>query len=244
MKIALFGADGQVGWELRRSLLPLGDVVPLVRDAAHNADGLCGDLADPAGVAATIDALVPTLVVNAAAYTAVDRAENEIDVAKRINADAPGVMAHAAAQCGALFVHYSTDYVFDGSGVAARSEDSATGPLNAYGVTKLAGEQAVLESGARSLIFRTSWVYALRGHNFAKTMLRLAADRDKLTVVDDQFGAPTGAELIADVTAHCVRQAMCNDRAGGIYHLAAAGETSWHGFARHVIARAIAVPSR
>ncbi len=240
MTIALFGADGQVGWELRRSLLPLGDVVPLVRDASRNADGLCGDLNDPAGVAATIDALSPKLVVNAAAYTAVDRAESEDEAALRVNAEAPGAMAAASARCGALFVHYSTDYVFDGSGTAAWREDSPTGPLNIYGTTKLAGEQLVLASGARALIFRTSWVYALRGNNFAKTMLRLAAERDALNVVGDQFGAPTGAELIADVTAHCTRQSLDSGGAGGVYHLAAAGETNWHGFAQAVIAHAIA----
>lgn len=239
MTIALFGADGQVGWELRRSLLPLGDVIPLVRDASRNTDGLCGDLNDPAGVAATIEALSPALVVNAAAYTAVDRAESEGEVALRVNAGAPGAMAAASARSGALFIHYSTDYVFDGCGTAPRREDSPTGPLNAYGATKLAGEQAVLASGATALIFRTSWVYALRGNNFAKTMLRLAAERDGLNVVGDQIGAPTGAELIADVTAHCARQSLARGGAGGVYHLAAAGETSWHGFAQAVLAHAI-----
>jgi dTDP-4-dehydrorhamnose reductase len=175
------------------------------------------------------------VIVNAAAYTAVDKAESEPDLARTINAKAPGVLAQVAKDLGALLVHYSTDYVFDGSGETPWREDAATGPLSVYGQTKLEGEQEIAASGARHLVFRTSWVYAVRGGNFARTMLRLAAERERLTVISDQFGAPTGAELIADITAHAILHARRDPDCGGTYHLAAAGETTWHAYARFVI---------
>jgi dTDP-4-dehydrorhamnose reductase len=232
MTTLLLGKNGQVGWELQRSLAPLGPLIALDR---HGADGLCGDLGDPHGLAATVRALRPQVIVNAAAYTAVDKAESEADLARRINAQAPAALAREAAACGALLVHYSSDYVFDGSGDQPWREDDAPGPLGVYGSTKLQGEQAIAASGCRHLIFRTSWVYAARGGNFAKTMLRLARERERLTVVADQCGAPTGAELIADVTAHAVRQWRARPQDAGIYHLAAAGVTSWFEYAKYAI---------
>ena len=232
MKILLLGKNGQVGWELQRSLAPLGELIALDHDGAP---GLSGDFADPESLAATVRAVAPGLIVNAAAHTAVDKAESEPDFARALNALAPGVLAREAAALGALLVHYSTDYVFDGSGDAPRTEDAPTGPLSVYGATKLEGEQLIRDSGCRHLIFRTSWVYAARGGNFAKTMLKLAADRDALTIIDDQHGAPTGAELLADVTAHAARMTLANPDLAGTYHLAAGGETTWHGYARHVI---------
>ena len=235
MNILLLGKNGQLGWELQRSLAPLGRVTALDR---HGADGLCGDLADLDGLAATVRAVEPQVIVNAAAYTAVDRAESEPDQAARINAQAPAVLARAAAASGALLVHYGTDYVFDGSGQTPWQEDDATGPLNAYGRTKRAGEQAIVQAGCAHLILRTSWVYAARGGNFAKTMLRLAREREQLTVIDDQWGAPTGAELIADVSAHAIAQVLRAPDKAGLYHLAAAGETTWFSYANHVLAQA------
>lgn len=234
MKFLLFGKDGQVGWELQRSLAPLGELVAL----GSKNESPCGDLANLEGLRATVRAVRPDVIVNAAAYTAVDKAEAEPDRARLVNAAAPGVLAQAAAEGGALLVHYSTDYVFDGSGTHRWREDDATGPLSVYGRTKLEGEQLIAGHTARHLIFRTSWVYAARGGNFAKTMLRLAREREQLTVVNDQFGAPTGAELLADVTAHAVRAAAANDKLCGLYHLAAAGETSWFDYARFVLASA------
>ena len=234
MKVLLLGKNGQVGWELQRSLAPLGELVALDR-AGDAARGLCGDLQDLDGLRETVHALRPDVIVNAAAHTAVDKAQSEPDLARRLNAEAPAVLAEAANAVGAWLVHYSTDYVFDGSGDRPWVEDAPTGPLNVYGQTKLDGEQAITAACARHLIFRTSWVYAARGGNFAKTMLRLAAERERLTVIDDQFGAPTGAELIADVTAHAIRQVLQRPQDAGIYHLAAAGETTWNGYARHVI---------
>ncbi|MFL6662310.1 MAG: dTDP-4-dehydrorhamnose reductase [Rhizobacter sp.] len=228
MKILLLGKNGQVGWELQRALAPIGDVVALDRQGA--------DLARPDAVADTVRTLRPDVVVNAAGYTAVDKAESEPELARAVNAAAPAALAKVAAAVGAWLVHYSTDYVFDGSGSAPRDESAPTGPLSVYGRTKLEGEHAVAASGAKHLIFRTSWVYAARGGNFARTMLRLAAERDSLRVVVDQIGAPTGAELIADVTAHAIRAVQARAELAGLYHLAAAGETSWHGYARHVIA--------
>lgn len=241
MKILLLGKNGQVGWELQRSLAPLGEVIALGHDGAL---GLSGDFADPESLAATVRAVAPGLIVNAAAHTAVDKAESEPDFARALNALAPGVLAREAAALGALLVHYSTDYVFDGSGSTPWSEDATTGPLSVYGRTKCEGEERIRASGCCHLIFRTSWVYAARGGNFAKTMLKLAAERDKLTIIDDQHGAPTGAELLADVSAHAARMTLANPALAGTYHLAAAGETTWHGYARHVIefARARGIP--
>ena len=235
MKILLLGKNGQVGWELQRSLAPLGQLIALDR---HGANGLCGDLGDLPGIAATVRATQPQVIVNAAAYTAVDKAESERDLAQRLNAEAPAVLAREAAACGALLLHYSTDYVFDGSGDQPWREDDATGPLSVYGDTKHQGEQAIVGSGCAHLILRTSWVYAARGGNFAKTMLRLAQERERLTVIDDQWGAPTGAELIADVSAHAIVQTRQQPDKAGIYHLAAAGHTTWFAYAKHVLAQA------
>jgi len=227
MKILLFGAQGQLGWELQRSLAPLGELKALGRADA--------DFDKPETLAAVVDATNPDVIVNAAAYTAVDKAESEPERARRVNAEAPAVLAKAAARHGAWLMHYSTDYVFDGSGNRPWSEDAATGPLNVYGHTKLAGEEHIRASGCRHLILRTSWVYAARGGNFAKTMLRLAAERDRLTVVADQFGAPTGADLLADLSAHALRAAVDDPSLAGTYHAAASGETHWHGYAHFVI---------
>jgi dTDP-4-dehydrorhamnose reductase len=234
MKILLLGKNGQVGWELQRSLAPLGELVALDRHSTL-ADGGCGDLNDLGALRETVLRLRPDVIVNAAAHTAVDKAESEQDLARTLNALAPGAMAEAASEVGALLVHYSTDYVFDGSGTTPWNEDAATGPLSVYGQTKLEGEQRIAAVTPRHLIFRTSWVYAARGGNFAKTMLRLAQEREKLTVIDDQWGAPTGAELIADVTAHAIRRALGDETHCGIHHLAAAGETTWNGYARFVL---------
>lgn len=235
MKILLFGRSGQVGWELQRSLAPLGEVIALDR---AGADGLCGDFADAAGVAQAVRTVRPDAVVNAAAYTAVDKAESEADRALQVNAVAPGALAEAARHVGAWLVHYSTDYVFDGSGSRAWREDDATGPLSVYGRTKLAGEERIAAANPRHLVLRTSWVYAARGGNFAKTMLRLARERDRLTVIDDQHGAPTGADLLADLTAHALRSLAAGAGQPGIYHVAAAGETTWNGYARFVLEQA------
>jgi dTDP-4-dehydrorhamnose reductase len=239
LKILLLGKNGQVGWELQRSLAPLGDVLALER----NSITYCGDLSKPEELVQTVLTYKPDFIVNAAAHTAVDKAELEPELAKVLNTDAPAALAKAAAQVGAWLVHYSTDYVFDGSGTHARQECEGTGPLSVYGQTKLDGEKAIVASGCKYLIFRTSWVYAARGGNFAKTMLRLAQERDKLTVINDQHGAPTGADLIADVTAHAMRRVLNtqNISFSGVYHLVASGETTWHGYASHVIEQAKAV---
>jgi len=234
MKILLFGKSGQVGWELQRSLAPLGQVIALDYDSA---DGLCGDFTNRAGLAGTVRRVAPDVIVNAAAYTAVDKAESEPELARRINALAPGVLADEAQELDAWLVHYSSDYVFDGSGEKPWLETDATGPLSVYGKTKLDGELAVARC-EKHLILRTSWVYAARGANFAKTMLRLAQERDQLKVISDQIGAPTGAELLADVTAHAVRTLQRRPQLAGVYHLAAGGETSWHTYARFVIEHA------
>lgn len=236
LKILLLGKNGQVGWELQRSLRPLGELIALGRDSAD----YCGDLTNPHGLTNTIESLRPNVIVNAAAYTAVDKAESEPDLAREINALAPGALAKAAQRIGALLVHYSTDYVFDGSGSKPWQEKDQPAPLSVYGQTKLEGEQLIAEHCERHLIFRTSWVYAARGGNFAKTMLRLAKERDELNVIADQIGAPTGADLIADVSAHAIRHVLSSPHSSGLYHLAAAGETSWHGYAKFVIEHASA----
>jgi len=240
MKILLLGKGGQVGWELQRSLAPLGELTALDFDSTdHHAD-----FTRPASLAQTIRTIRPDVIVNAAAHTAVDKAEAEPALAATINAEAPRVLAAEAAALGAWLVHYSTDYVFDGSGTDARDESAPTGPLSVYGRTKLEGEEHIRASGCRHLILRTSWVYAARGGNFARTMLKLAAERDELKVIDDQIGAPTGADLLADITAHLLRTAQADERLSGTYHAVAAGETNWHRYATFVIdwARAQGLP--
>ena len=240
MKILLFGKDGQVGWELQRSLAPLGEVIALGTRSAP----LCGDFRDLQGLAQTVASVKPDAIINAAAYTAVDKAESEPDAAATVNALAPGVLAKAAQEIGACVIHYSSDYVFDGSGDRPWAETDEPFPLNVYGCTKLEGERLIAQSCPRHLILRTSWVYASRGANFAKTMLRLARERDRLTVIDDQIGSPTGADLLADITAHALRAALRRPEVAGTYHAVAQGETSWHGYANHVIefARALGQP--
>ena len=231
MKILLLGKNGQVGWALQRSLAPLGELVAL--DAQSQIH--CGDLSNLAGLAQTVRDVAPDVIVNAAAYTAVDKAESEPVLAHAINALAPGVLAQEAKRCGAWLVHFSTDYVFDGSGKQAWLETDAAAPLSVYGASKLAGEQAIMAAACQHLIFRTSWVYGARGNNFAKTMLKLAQERDSLKVVNDQIGAPTGADLLADVTAHAISTALQQPNVSGLYHLVASGETSWHEYATLVI---------
>jgi len=228
MKILLLGKNGQVGWELQRSLAPLGELIAIDRREG-------GDLADSDTLLATVRQHAPDVIVNAAAYTAVDKAESEQDLALQINSAAPGLLARHAAATGALLLHYSTDYVFDGSGEQPRDEAAATAPLSVYGASKLAGEQAIRASGCAHLILRTSWVYAARGGNFAKTMLRLAAEREQLKVIQDQVGAPTGADLLADLAAHMIRATRARPDLAGTYHAVASGETNWHAYARHVI---------
>lgn len=225
-KILLLGANGQVGWELRRSLKPMGDITACTRAEA--------DLADLDGLRNVVARAKPNIIVNAAAYTAVDKAESEPELADRINHEAVAVLAAEAKKTEALLIHYSTDYVYDGTKPAPYVETDTTHPLGVYGATKLRGEDAVRASGCFHVIFRTSWVYAARGHNFVKTMLRLGRERDELKVVSDQIGAPTSAHLIADVTA----QALTKPVLSGVYHLTAAGETSWHGFAALILAEA------
>ncbi|QAX82163.1 dTDP-4-dehydrorhamnose reductase [Candidatus Pseudomonas adelgestsugas] len=234
MKILLFGKNGQIGWELQRSLAPLGQV--LVLDS--KSQNYCGDLNNLYGLAATVRQCAPNIIVNAAAYTSVDKAESEPAKALRINAEAPAVLATEALKLNALLVHYSTDYVFAGTGNIPWLENDPVGPLSVYGITKLKGERAIQTSGCAHLIFRTSWVYAARGNNFAKTMLRLAIERDSLNVIDDQFGTPTGADLLADVTAQAIRTIGLNQQLSGIYHLAAAGETTWYRYACFVLEQA------
>ena len=231
MKILLLGKNGQLGWELQRSLAPLGELIALDRKSLD----FCGDLSNLQGLVDTIRHTSPDVIVNAAAYTAVDKAESETELAQTINTDAVAVLAQEAKLLNCWLVHYSTDYVFAGDGAGFWQETDATGPLSVYGATKLAGEQAIQNSGCKHLIFRTSWVYGARGNNFAKTMLRLAAERDSLSIVNDQFGAPTGADLLADVTAHTIRKVQTAPELAGLYHLVAGGETSWHGFASFVI---------
>jgi dTDP-4-dehydrorhamnose reductase len=231
MKILLLGKNGQVGWELQRSLAPLGELVVL----DHDSKDYCGDFTDLEGLARTVQSVKPDVIVNAAAHTAVDKAESEPELVRTINALAPGVLAQEAKRANAWLIHYSTDYVFDGSGEKPWLETDAAAPLNVYGATKREGEQLIHQSGCQHLIFRTCWVYGARGGNFAKTMLRLACERDSLSVINDQVGAPTGADLLADVTAHAIRTAQQRPEVSGLYHLVAGGEISWHGYASFVI---------
>jgi len=232
MKILLLGKGGQVGWELQRSLSILGDVVACDFDSAGE---LKADFSDPESLVPLIRRVRPDAIVNSAAHTAVDKAESEPDLARAINALAPGVIAREAAALGACLVHYSTDYVYDGSGDHVRDETAATAPLSVYGRTKLEGEKLIRDSGCSHLILRTSWVYAARGGNFARTMLRLAAEREELKVIADQIGAPTGADLLADVTALALPRLRQQPVLGGVYHCVAGGQTSWHGYAQLVI---------
>lgn len=231
MKILLFGKNGQLGWELQRSLAPLSELVAL----GARGESMPCDFNEPDLLAETVRQVRPDVIVNAAAYTAVDKAQTDREAAHRDNALAPGVLARVAHQCGALMVHFSTDYVFDGSGDRPWREADPTGPVNVYGATKLEGEQRVISECAHHLIFRTSWVYSARGSNFAKTILRLAQERESLKVVDDQFGAPTGADWLADITSHAIRATLQTPTRAGLYHAAAAGETTWHGYARQVL---------
>jgi len=245
MKILLLGKNGQVGWELQRSLAPLGELIALDADSPHDANsGLCGDFTDLEGLARTVQSVAPDVIVNAAAHTAVDKAESEPELVRTINALAPGVLAQEARRANAWLIHYSTDYVFDGSGDQPWLETGPVAPLNVYGATKLESEQLIQQSGCLHLVFRTSWVYGARGGNFARTMLRLARERDSLSVIDDQIGAPTGADLLADITAHAIRTVQQRPELSGLYHLVAGGETSWHGYARFVIdfARRAGIP--
>ena len=240
MNILLFGKGGQVGWELQRSLSVLGHVTALDFDSQDH----CGDFSNPDGIAQAVRALNPDVIVNAAAHTAVDKAESEPELAQLLNATTPGVLAEEAARLNAWLVHYSTDYVFDGSGSRPWVETDRPAPLSVYGRTKWEGEQRIQQSGAKHLILRTSWVYAARGGNFAKTMLRLAQERERLTVIDDPWGAPTGADLLADVTAHAIRHLQARPQDGGLYHCVAAGETNWNLYAKEVLAQAaIAQPA-
>lgn len=241
MKILLLGKSGQVGWELQRSLATLGEVVALDFDSPGT---LQADFSKPEALALTVRTVAPEIIVNAAAHTAVDKAESEPELARLINATAVGVLAKEAAASRAWLVHYSTDYVFNGEGQTPWVEDSPTQPLSVYGQTKLEGEQLIRDSGCQHLLMRTSWVYGARGGNFAKTMLRLAKERDKLTVINDQFGAPTGADLLADLTTHMLRTALARPSVQGTYHAVAAGETTWHAYAQYVIefARAAGLP--
>jgi dTDP-4-dehydrorhamnose reductase len=234
--ILLFGCDGQVGWQLQRSLSPLGTVTAVDRAQC--------DLANPDAIRSVIQGVKPRIIVNAAAYTAVDRAESESALARAINATAPAVMAEAAKSMGALLVHYSTDYVFDGTKQTPYVESDETGPLSVYGLTKREGEEAVAATGCRALVFRTSWVFGARGNNFVKTVLRLAGEGRALRIVDDQFGAPTPAALISDVTGQVLAASRRGSQIDGnhLYHLAAADPVSWCGFAKEILRLAAGTP--
>ena len=235
MKILLLGKNGQVGWELQRSLAPLGEVISLDRNGLNQ---WCGDLSKPDQIYQTIVDIAPNVVVNASAYTAVDLAETEQDMANLINYVAVGKIAEACAQIKALLVHYSTDYVFDGEGTSIFNETDTLKPLNVYGQTKALGEQAIQNAQCNYLIFRTSWVFAQKGKNFLKTMLALSQQREELSIIDDQIGAPTSAELIADVSAHAIVQTLRDQTKIGIYHLVASGETSWFEYANYIFEQA------
>ena len=234
MKILLFGKNGQVGWELQRSLSSVGELVALDTDDQMP----CGDFTRLEDIIQTIHSVSPDIIVNAAAYTAVDKAESESALAHTINTQAPKILAQESLKIGAWLVHYSTDYVFDGNGTKPWKETDPTAPINIYGSTKLEGEKAVINSGCKHLIFRTSWVYSAHGKNFIKTIIHLAQSRDYLSIIDDQIGAPTGAELLADVTTHSIYTALKQPHVSGLYHLAAKGETSWYGYANFVLDKA------
>lgn len=231
MKILLFGKNGQVGWELQRSLAPLGELIAL----NSTSEEFCGDLTNLIGLKKTIRKIAPDIIVNATAYTAVDKAESEPELAHVLNAQAPDILAQEARQLNAWLVHYSTDYVFNGASNQPYLETDVTDPLNIYGKTKLEGEKNIITSGCSYLIFRTSWIYATNGNNFIKTILRLAQQRDKLEVVNDQVGSPTGAELLADITAYTLFSLKHKPEVSGLYHLAAGGCTSWYDFARFIL---------
>lgn len=235
MKILLLGKNGQVGWQLQRALAPLGDVIALDRT---NRVPRCGDLGNLDALAQTVRVIAPKIIVNAAAYTAVDKAESEPEIAQLINAQAPGVLAREAAALDSWLVHYSTDYVFDGTKSTPWLETDPTVPLNQYGRSKLEGEQAIQASGCRHLIFRTSWIYSTYGTNFIKTILRLARKQEELQIVDDQIGAPTGAAMLADFTAHALRTTLSEPGVSGLYHLASDGEASWYEYANFIINKA------
>lgn len=235
MKILILGKNGQVGWELQRALAPLGELIALDRSGLNE---LSGDVSKPESITETILTLRPDVVVNASAYTAVDQAESDQVLADIVNHLSVKAMAEACLSIDALLVHYSTDYVFSGQGSVAFKETDETDPINVYGQTKALGEQAIIASQCKHLIFRTSWVYASHGKNFLKTMLNLAKQRDTLSVIDDQIGAPTSAALIADVTAHAVVQTRLDQTKTGLYHLVASGETSWHGYAQYIFEQA------
>lgn len=231
--LLLFGAEGQVGWELQRSLSILGPLLPLTRSEV--------DLSDPTAVRTAIRAAGPAAIVNAGAYTAVDRAESDVEMAMAVNGQAPAVMAVEARAAGVPLVHFSTDYVYDGDKAEPYAEGDQPAPRSVYGRSKLAGDEAIMASGAEHLILRTSWVFAARGHNFLKTILRLAGERDDLRIVADQVGAPTSAELLADVVAQILPHLLAGRAPGGLYHCTAAGETSWFGYARLIVAEALAL---
>ena len=234
MRVLLFGKNGQVGWELDRSLQPLGEIIALDREDA--------DFSNPDDLRNVVRKSNPDIIVNAVAYTAVDKAESDVGVATSINSLAPGILAEEAMAIDALLIHYSTDYVFDGEKSEPYTEEDIPNPINVYGRTKLAGERAIQSSGCKYLIFRTSWVYASRGHNFLLTILKLAEEREDLSIVADQIGAPTSARLIADTTILCIQQSIKERVAGafssGLYHLTASGETSWHGFTQEIVSLA------
>ncbi|MES9970383.1 MAG: dTDP-4-dehydrorhamnose reductase [Candidatus Thiodiazotropha sp.] len=235
-KVLLLGSDGQVGWELQRSLSVLSQVV---NTTLSGEGGLPLDLLDRDAVAATVQQIAPDFIINAAAHTAVDKAETEVDLSRRLNADAPELLGQLGSDLGARVIHYSTDFVFSGDGDRPYREQDEPSPLGVYGQTKLEGEQRLLATGAEALVLRTSWVYGNHGHNFMLTMMRLLREKGQLSVVDDQLGAPTWSRMIAEATAHIVQRLwMASEESappGGIYHLTAAGVTSWYGFAARIL---------